>query len=209
MGAEGMTITIIGCGPGSADYLTPVARIAAMEANYLIGSKRLLALVPYAKGERLENAGHAGKAIEMIDKYSGKGKVAVLVSGDPGVSSLAKPLIEKIGAENCRVIPGISSVQVGFAAIGQPWQDARIISAHGADPEVDGPQAQKYAVLLGRPEAIKWVAAFVSRLEGRWEAWVCQNLTMENEKIAKVDPATLAEMETPSLALVLLVRKEK
>ncbi|MDH5510987.1 MAG: precorrin-6y C5,15-methyltransferase (decarboxylating) subunit CbiE [Nitrospinota bacterium] len=202
-----MKICIIGCGPGSPEYLTPVARKAAMDADYLIGSKRLLELIPYAKGERMVNAGHAAKVIEQIEEKSSKGKVAVLVSGDPGVSSLARPLIDKVGAEHCRVIAGISSVQVAFAAIGQPWQEARIISAHGANPEDDGPLAERYAVLLGRPEAIKWAAAFAQRLDGEWEAWVCQNLTMENEKIVKVDPAALAKMEAPSLALVLLVRK--
>ena len=202
-----MTITIIGCGPGSPEYMTPAARKAAMEANYLIGSRRLLDLVPYAKGERLENAGHASKVIELIEGKSAEGKVAVLVSGDPGVSSLARPLIDKVGAENCRVIAGISSVQVAFAAIGHSWQEARIISAHGADPEKDGPPADKYAVLLGRPESVKWVAAFTTRLEGEWDAWVCQNLTMENEMITKVDSDALEWVETTSLALVLLVRK--
>lgn len=202
-----MKISIIGCGPGSPEYLTPLARKAAMEANYLVGSRRLLELIPYAKGERVVNAGHAAKVIELIEEKSLQGKVGVLVSGDPGVSSLARPLIEKVGVDNCRVIAGISSVQVAFAAIGQPWQEARIISAHGADPEEDGPSADRYAVLLGRPESIKWAAAFATRLEGEWDAWVCQNLTMENEKITKVAPAALEKVEAPSLALVLLVRK--
>ncbi|MDH4185072.1 MAG: precorrin-6y C5,15-methyltransferase (decarboxylating) subunit CbiE [Nitrospinota bacterium] len=200
-------ITIIGCGPGAPEYMTQAAIRAAEEADFIIGSKRLLEMIPGARGQKLENAGDVARAIALVEQKQELGNVAVMVSGDPGVSSLARPLIQKFGAGACRVIPGISSVQAAFAAIGEQWQDAAIISAHGADPATGGPQADRYAILLGRPESIQWAASFAMGLSGEWEAWVCQNLTLDNERIEKTEPEKLASFAPPSLALVLLVRK--
>jgi precorrin-6y C5,15-methyltransferase (decarboxylating) CbiE subunit len=200
-------ITIIGCGPGSPDFMTPAALKAAREADYLIGSKRLLDMISGAKGERLVTAGDKAAVIKIIEEKLPKGSVAALVSGDPGISSLARPLVGVYGRERCRVIPGVSSVQAAFAAIGEPWQDARIISAHKGNPEEAGPEADAYAILLGRPEAIRWAASFAARLKGEWDAWVCENLTLPNERITKMDAAELAWVDSTSLAVALLVRR--
>ena len=200
-------ISIIGCGPGAAEYMTPAAMKAAMDADFLIGSKRLLAMVPAAKGERFYTAGDKAAVIKIIEEKWSHGHVAVLVSGDPGVSSLGRPLTQKFGLENCRIIPGISSVQAAFAAIGQPWQDARIISAHKEDPADASPGADRYAILLGRPEALKWAASFAAGLPGEWDAWICENLTMPDEKITKMEPQHMAWVDAASLSVALLVRR--
>ena len=39
-------ITIVGCGPGSPEYLTPAAIAAVEKADLLIGTERLLRLFP-------------------------------------------------------------------------------------------------------------------------------------------------------------------
>ena len=42
--------------------------------------------------------------------------IAVLVTGDPGIFSLARLVIERFGREQCRVIPGISSISSGICS---------------------------------------------------------------------------------------------
>ena len=58
---------------------------------------------------------------------------AVLYSGDTGFySGAAKllPLLRAMGY-SVRVLPGLSSVQLLAAAVGRPWQDWKLVSAHG------------------------------------------------------------------------------
>ena len=44
MEVKGPAIVIVGCGPGSPDYLTPLARRAVERAEVLVGASRLLDL---------------------------------------------------------------------------------------------------------------------------------------------------------------------
>jgi len=62
-------------------------------------------------------------------------RVVVLVSGDTGIFSLANYLIKHIGEEDMEFIPGISSVQVMFARLKRPWNEASILSTHGRCPD--------------------------------------------------------------------------
>ena len=92
--------------------------------------------------------------LSKIESLRPKGPVTVLVSGDPGFFSLAKLVLRRFGRENCRIVPGISSVHVAFSRICLDWADAKIISAHVSDPDqaIDQSVAKesKIAVLLGR-----------------------------------------------------------
>ncbi len=117
-------ITIVGCGPGSPDFLTVAALNAVEEAEVLVGAQRLLDLFPASNAERFVLGAGIGSALdEILERFIEK-RVAVLVTGDPGLYSFAKLVIERFGRENCRIIPGISSVQCAFASIGTDWADA-------------------------------------------------------------------------------------
>ena len=58
---------------------------------------------------------------------------AVLVSGDAGLYSMLGLLTRRFGRERLRVIPGVSSLQAFCARLSIPWQNAKILSAHGRD----------------------------------------------------------------------------
>ena len=91
------------------------------------------------------------RGADPAQSANGAGAVAVLVSGDPGFYSAALKICAAFdskaaggaeaggaqsgGAEEycVRVIPGISSLNAMFAALGMPWQDAALCSMHGKD----------------------------------------------------------------------------
>ncbi len=204
-------ITIIGCGPGATEYLTEAGRMAARKADCRIGSKKLLRLFADCGGEQVEIGAGVDLAINEIGKRYGKGKVAVLVSGDPGVCSLAKPIIKKFGIENCHVIPGISSVQLAFARLGVEWYDARIISAHNSDPEIaflELAKEKKIAVLAGREGAIAWIARLAEEIGTGYDIYVCEELSTANEKITKVAPKELDGYKASTMAVALFIGRE-
>jgi precorrin-6y C5,15-methyltransferase (decarboxylating) CbiE subunit len=203
-------ITIIGCGPGSAEYLTQAARQAAGEADFMIGSKRLLALFPEVACEKVAEGADTAKVIKEIEARLGKGKIAVLVSGDPGLHSLARPVIQRFGAAKCRVAPGISSVQLAFARIGLEWSDAKIISAHSADPAMDFTSLcaeNKIAVLGGRKESAVWVRRLAEKLDDDRAIFALENLSLPNEKVHEVKPCELDGGEYASMTIFLIIRR--
>jgi cobalt-precorrin-7 (C5)-methyltransferase len=204
-------ITIIGCGPGSRDYLTIAAVAAVAQAEVLIGPERLLALFPVAAAEKVASRANMAATLDLIASRLDRQSVTVLVTGDPGCYSLAKLVIKRFGRHQCRVIPGVSSVQLAFARLGLDWQDARIVSAHKEDPESDASlwHADKIAVLAGRERSLQWLHESVVEHggEGR-RIFVCENLTLENERIIEVDLPTLANAGAASRTIVLLVRRD-
>lgn len=210
MGTQSERIAIVGCGPGSPDYLTAAARKAVECADILVGAGRLLALFPNSHAERIEVNSGIDETLRRIDG-AGEGKrIAVLVTGDPGIFSLGKLVIARFGRENCRVIPGISSVHAAFAAIGLDWADARIISAHKEDPDSVPPIADwdKIAILGGRESSLEWIATHLPvDAATDLRVFVCENLTLDDERITEISPADLIGLKAPSRTVVLIMKK--
>ena len=212
MAVEKKKIIIVGCGPGAADYITPAAEAAAGKADVLIVSQRLKDLFPECPADRIDSGTDVAGILDTIASRRDDGRqVVLLATGDPGIASLAQPVIRRFGRENCEVIPGISSVQVAFARLGLGWQDARIVTAHSRNPEVsaaDLREARKIAILGGRPEAITWTAGLIAELGGGRRVFLCEDLTLPGERIREVAPNDLAGLPVSSRAIVLIIRGE-
>ena len=122
-------ITIIGVGLGNADTLTEEAKVAIANATKIYTFKRHAYLVDEIRYCQLESLQTAINQME-VDAQQNE-KVAVLVSGDPGIYSLLPMLTKRFGQENIRVVAGISALQAMCASLAEPWQEARIVSGHG------------------------------------------------------------------------------
>jgi len=193
-------VWIIGCGPGAREYVTPAALQAIQEADVIAGAGRLLALIPDSAAERLVVDADIHHVLEEIEKRSRTKTVAVLVTGDPGIFSLARPVIARFGRKRCRVIPGVSSLQAAFARLALDWHDARIVDAHGGDPEMDPASLAgegKIAVFIGRKEACRWVERLAECLGENYRLFLCADLTLPEERVREITPAEL-QAELPA-----------
>jgi cobalt-precorrin-7 (C5)-methyltransferase len=203
-------IRIVGCGPGSPDYLILAARKAIEEAEVLVGASHLLDLFPGHPAERIRVQADIPKILKEIEGMLPHRKIAVLVTGDPGLHSLARPVLERFGRQSCEVIPGISSLQVAFARLGLDWGNARIIDAHGGNPDVDSASVareEKIAIFLGRDDSLKWAGNLVREIGEGYTLYLCENLTLEGEKIRQVKAGDLCGLAVPSRTILLLVKK--
>ena len=66
-------LVVVGCGPGSAAYLTDAAREAVADAEVLLGSRRLLALFAASAGQRVAIEGDVAAALAAIDSHVPRG----------------------------------------------------------------------------------------------------------------------------------------
>ncbi len=117
MAGEQPLITIVGCGPGSPDYVTPAAIKAIAQADVLVGAQRLLDLFPEHRGERILVDTEIGAVLDRVDEAPASKKIAVLVTGDPGLFSLSKRVIERFGRS---ALSGHSGHQFGSGGLCAP-----------------------------------------------------------------------------------------
>ena len=204
-------ITIVGCGPGAKDYLIPAGRRAIRNAGVLAGTPRLLAIFASETQTRINMKKGGVKALlDEIAHHDGLEKIAVLVTGDPGLHSLARNVIRRFGRSRCRVIPGISSIQTAFARVALDWQDAHVITAHGVTPVeefVAISNWNKIAVLAGGEPSRTWLCSLTAALGDRYQIVLCSNLTLPDEHVEYISAVEMQTASLPSRSVVLFIDK--
>lgn len=126
------TISVLGVGPGSKDYLTNIATRKLKSADVVVASRRLLKEFTHPGQKTYPITGDLPLVVDYIQTQSKNRRVVVLVSGDSGLYSFANYLAKQVDdLSRLEIIPGISSVQLLFAKLKRPWEQVVIISAHG------------------------------------------------------------------------------
>lgn len=205
-------IHVIGVGLEGADGLSAVVQPILQRANLLVGSSRHLSYFPDLPGDRLV-LGDLSQAMEQIRAYLPGGPIVILTSGDPLFFGLGRLLLQEFSPELLTFHPHLSSVQLAFSRIKLPWQDARIISAHGRSPEELQRALQqgveKIAVLTDGVTTPAAIARLLTALDlpVPYRLWVCENLGGESEGIQSFDhPSALEQQTFAALNVVILQR---
>ena len=125
-------VTLIGMGSGKWEALSAQAQQAVRSAGLVFGAKRLLAGLPADCTARQFALYQPADILETLAQNPGQ-DAAVLYSGDTGFYSGASGLLTPLRVLGipARVYPGVSSIQLLSAALGRPWQDWKLVSAHG------------------------------------------------------------------------------
>jgi len=208
-------VTIVGCGPGSKKFITGYAMQQIINAEVLIGSRRLLSLFPDADADTYVLSNNYKLLITRIVSLSKKKKkVVVLVSGDPGFFSYSKLIVDKLGVEKCEVIPGISSIQMAFAKIGRTWNDACFMSLHGRSAKLASvvkkiTDNEKVAVLTDNSNNVKLIAKKLleTGVKER-KIFVCENLSLEEERIREFDVSSILKIRVSDLNVIIFLDED-
>ena len=203
-----MKVQIIGVGPGAEDYILPAARSEIEKADCLVGAERYLALFRDLGKDEVRIQGHLDRVIPYIKKYKHKKRIAVLVSGDPGIYSLLGKLSKALKPREYTVIPGISALQLAFARIGESWSDAKIISLHGRKTDSLAAEISASAKVFLFTDADLPPDEIASRLlkegsENRRVA-VLENLSYPNERVVNTDLKRLSKMKGWGLCAMII-----
>lgn len=215
---QGPPLTIIGLWPDGGDALSQNAQRALREAELVIGAERHFAI--------LENAGIKGASVinsdaqrlcyptpfsslqNILIQHQHR-RIALLASGDPLLFGLGGYLRQHFEPEHLVFYPAISSVQMAFAKLGQPWQQAEIVSLHGRSLVSLRAHLQRnrlYALLTdahSHPAAI--AVELVAAGFGESDVWVCEALGHADEQIRRYSADQLAQHATPFSPLNVVV----
>jgi precorrin-6Y C5,15-methyltransferase (decarboxylating) len=218
---------VIGTDAGGVDALSAPCMVLVRAADVLLAPQRLLAeLEPWWRQEQaagripvakpcpqLLASDRPEQIFEPLEQALAAGRQAVLLaSGDPLWFGIGRLLLQRLGPERLRFHPAPSSLQLAFARIGRPWQDARWISLHARDPEPLAAALQKrpsaLAVLTdpssGGAEEVRRILV-ASGLEAAYALWLCERLGHPAERVQRLAPQAPLPADLDPLHLVLLI----
>ena len=136
----------------------------------------------------------------------------LLASGDPLWFGIGRLLLLQFGPERLRFHPAPSSLQLAFARIGRPWQDAGWISLHGREPEALASRLQQRPAALavltdpgrgGVAEVRRLLRA--SGLEAAYQLWLCERLGHPAERVLPLAPDAPLPADLDPLHLAVLI----
>ena len=203
-----MNVTLIGMGSGQPENLTLQGLAALRQADLILGARRLLAVLPAGCTENRAAAYRPDEVAELL-QTSGAENAVLVYSGDTGFYSGASSMMEKLEAlgVRARVLPGLSSVQMLSAALGRPWQDWKLVSAHGraCDPVAECMQGRPTFFLTGGSEDPATLCAqLAAEGFGDVQGVVGQCLGTPEEKLFRGSVKELAAGRFNSLSVLLV-----
>ena len=208
-------LKVIGIGLEGAISLDLITLQQIEAATVLVGSHRHLDYFPEHPAKRLL-LGKFGEAIAAIEKFWQQGdRVVILVSGDPLFFGLGRLLLESFPSEYLQFYPHVSSLQLAFARVKVPWQDAKIISIHGRSLQELTRSLQqgleKIAILTDANNSPSAIASLYLALDlpTRYQFWVCENLGGEDEKVQSYAAELLQDKTFSPLNVLILLREEE
>ncbi|NWF61467.1 MAG: precorrin-6y C5,15-methyltransferase (decarboxylating) subunit CbiE [Fischerella sp.] len=191
-------IHVMGIGLDGAAGLGEKLRQIVENATLLVGSDRHLSYFPNHPAKRLLLRDFTEAIAEIRHELAlGTEGIVVLVSGDPLFFGLGRLLLAELPPEELTFHPHLSSIQLAFNQIKVPWQDARVISAHGrsVDELIQALQqgVEKIAVLTDGKNTPSAIARLVEclNLPSQYQFWVCENLGGDDECVQCLPVETL------------------
>ena len=220
-------LEVIGTDAGGLAGLAPRSLELVRRAGLVLAPARLLGeLEPWWRAEQavgripaecpcpqLLASDRPEQIVGPVEDALAAGRPAVLLaSGDPLWFGIGRLLLQHFGAARLRFQPAPSSLQLAFARLGRPWQDASWISLHGRDPEPLAAALQKRPAALavltdpgrGGAEEVRRILA-ASGLEAAYAFWLGERLGHPEERVQRLAPGEPLPVDCDPLHLVLLI----
>ncbi|WP_255110906.1 precorrin-6y C5,15-methyltransferase (decarboxylating) subunit CbiE [Synechococcus sp. RedBA-s] len=220
-------LEVIGTDAAGVAGLTPRSLELLRGARLVLAPTRLLGdLAPWWQQELAAGRVPAGSEtpellasdrpeliIGPLEESLAAGRPAVLLaSGDPLWFGIGRLLLQHVRPDQLRFHPAPSSLQLAFARLGRPWQDAAWVSLHGRDPEPLAAALQKRPAALavltdpgrGGAEEVRRILA-ASGLAAAYGFWLCERLGHPAERVQRLAPDAPLPADCDPLHLVLLI----
>lgn len=233
-------IYIIGIGYRPFD---PLTEEIIGRSSLILASERLFDLFTLYEGfekvrDKVVVLNNVDEAMDLLKAHVAKAKprqtargkqfqpATLLASGDPLFHGIGRRTIEEFGEEMVEIIPDLSSIQVAFSRIKEPWDDAVLISLHGGPDKAkrrrlpyelsDVPfLVQRYGKVAILTDRVNSPAAIAKELlespvnpayPSSLVVYVCEKLGYPDERITKGSAAEVANstFSDPNVVVIRL-----
>lgn len=209
----GRQIILAGYGPGSHHLTTQEVRRSIEEADAVFGADRLIADLSAHKKYAMYRAGDIIPQLQADPQIR---RAVILFTGDSGFYSGARAMYRELRAwdesADIRILPGISSVSLLAARLGESYDDAAIVSIHGR--KTPGAMHQllqkirfheKTFVLLSGDEDVRDIGERLCSCGMDARITVGSDLSYESEMIRTLSPAEASSFRGTGVLTVLIL----
>ena len=123
-------LTIIGMGADGYEGLSAKARLKLADADVIVGSDRMLKLIPPSPAERHQWPQPFSAAYEQIRAFRGR-RTVILATGDPLNYGIARKILEVLPFAEMEIIPHLSAFSLAAARMGWSLPDCDTLTLHG------------------------------------------------------------------------------
>lgn len=172
-------------------------------ADLVVGGTRHLDALGVPEAKRIV-LGKIRPAVDRLLRLPDDQTAVVVASGDPLLFGVVRRMRQ--AGLRVQVVPAPSSIQLAFAAVALPWDDAKIVSAHGhgIDPTVDICRSHgKVAVLTAPERGINDLARELADLDRTYVLAERLGEPDERVRVLATDEAQTVEAASPNVVLVL------
>ena len=204
-------VHVVGVSASGLEDLAPHLRALVADAEVLAGGERHLAMVRESDAEKIVLRGDLEVAVRRLDERRKGRRAVVLASGDPLFYGIGRLLLEHVRREDLVFHPALSSVQLAFARLKIPWDDAVVVSLHGRpidrlEPALEAGRTP-IAVLTDPRNTPAEIGRFLLR-HGEYTVHVCENLGGgDDERVTSLSPAETTRHDPFSLLNVVVLTR--
>ena len=209
---------------------TERAREVLFRADHILASSRLFEVFKRYEDftsleEKVKVINRIEETMDFIRNNFEERAVVLLASGDPLFFGIGRKVIGEFGEDRVEILPDLSSIQIAFSKIKEPWDDVFLMSLHGGpDPEKRRRLPyeigdissllrvhNKMAILTDRENSPTEIARRVPRVPGftSLKIFVCEKLGYQDEKITSGTPEEIAGMTFSDPNVVILLNSEE
>jgi len=186
---------LVGIGEDGIDGIVPAAHELIVQADFIVGGRRHLALAGPLKAETMAWPSPIEDALDAIEERRGRA-VCVLASGDPFFFGVGAMLMRRFGPHEMISIPAPSAFALAASRLGWSQQDCALLTLHGRPLEAIIPHLQPKARIL----ALSWDDATPARLAallaargmGRSRLTVCEAMGGPRERVRTAEAQAFA-----------------
>lgn len=172
-------LSIIGMAEDGFDGLSAKAKKIICDAEVVVGTKRLLSMLPAIPAEIHPWPQPFSAVIKQINNFTGR-KTVLLATGDPLNYGVARKILEFVPPEQVCILPALSSFSLAAAEMRWSLPDCDLVTLHGRPEASLEPYIQPGArllVLTSDGTTIQQICSrLVRRAYGGSEVTVLENL---------------------------------
>lgn len=125
-------LSIIGMGADGPDSLSAKAKLKLDDAEILVSSPRLFAMIPSDDRPRIMWQSPFADSLQAIEAQRPR-KIAVIATGDPLCYGVGNWLLTRFPLDEMVIIPGVSAFALACARMGWPQHRVVLHTLHGRD----------------------------------------------------------------------------
>ncbi|MEA4813043.1 MAG: precorrin-6y C5,15-methyltransferase (decarboxylating) subunit CbiE [Anaerolineaceae bacterium] len=205
------SVYLIGMGVEGRNGLSAAQQKTILEQDELWGTERFLAQWPDFGGKTVCFGPGLREQVKRIQDRKPDTRVAILSSGDPNFFGISRILNDLLSPEELILQPAVSSLQVAFARVCVPWDDAVLTSLHTKPiEELIGlaKRHHKIGVLTEPGHSPYWICRQLLQAGiPDCRMVLCEDLGSENEKITDTRLASLEDRSFALLNVILILQE--